>query len=75
MSEAKNLFNDSKYEAEQTAIMARMDYWTKESADCFDQNALTYDVRANPLLNAKKAWMPWNCTGNVGCTQDEEPAL
>ena len=56
---------------EQAAIVARMEYWTKESADCFDQNSLMYDVRANPALNAKKAWLPWDCTGNKGCTHDE----
>ena len=66
--ETTDLMGDPKVAATQARLMDRMAYWTKESADVFDQNSLNFDTRSNPMLNKEKAWLPW-CPDD-GCSPD-----
>jgi hypothetical protein len=64
-AQSTNLFGQSSVKAEQEALLARMAYWTKESAHVKDQNLLQFDKRSNPFLNKQQAWLPWCPDG--GC--------
>lgn len=66
--ETTDLMGDPKVAAVQARLLDRIAYWTKESADVFDQNSLNFDTRSNPMLNKHKAWLPW-CPDD-GCPPD-----
>ena len=74
-TEKRNLMGDPSVRAAQAAIVARMAYWTKESAHVLSQNTDRWDpagdARANPMLNKEKAWLPW-CPDS-GCTAAPPP--
>jgi|EP01047_Picozoa_sp_COSAG01_P022084 hypothetical protein len=72
VSEKHNLMGEPSVASAQARIVARMAYWTQESAHVFDQNSLGFDPRSNPTLNADKAWLPW-CPDS-GCTPAPPPA-
>eukprot|EP01051_Picozoa_sp_SAG22_P008225 SAG22_NODE_614_length_8559_cov_4.732033_3_plen_152_part_00 len=74
VSETNNLMGSEApaVAAAQARLVARMAFWTQESAHVFDQNGLDSDPRSNPYLNAEKAWLPW-CPDS-GCTPAPPPA-
>ena len=58
VGETTDLFNDDAVRSEQTAMLARVAYWAKESAHVLDQNSLDADIRSNPMLNKEKVPPP-----------------
>jgi hypothetical protein len=70
-SETKNVMGDPSVASVQARLVARMAYWTQESAHVFDQNSLDFDPRSNPMLNAEMAWLPW-CP-DTGCPPAPTP--